>query len=99
MRNRIPRKIATASCAALVGSALLFGGTAIAPTLQSEGQAGGSVGIERAYAASKVYIAPHSGTKYHKSKRCRGLRRARGVKKISVKKAKRLHYKMCKVCW
>jgi hypothetical protein len=50
-------------------------------------------------AAQKVYIAPTSGTKYHAIKRCRGLNRAKIIKKTTLKKAKRSGYKKCKLCW
>lgn len=108
MAHKVNLKRAGAlACSALVGGALLFGGAAIAPTDQG-GPAGQPVPVEDsapaavtpAFARSaKVYIAPHSGKKYHRYRNCRGLRRARSVKKVSVKTAKRQHYKKCKICW
>ena len=50
-------------------------------------------------ASSKVYIAPDSGTKYHCSKDCRGLKNANSIKKISKKEAKEQGYKKCKICY
>ena len=60
-----------------------------------------------AEAASKVYITgSHTqtgkvyGTKYHKTKKCRSLKRSKkNIVKISVKKAKKKGYKKCKLCW
>ena len=48
--------------------------------------------------SSKVYVAPYSGTKYHKTKKCRGLKNARKIDKISRSRAKKLGYKKCKLC-
>lgn len=45
-----------------------------------------------------VYIAPHSGTKYHTEKKCRGLRKAKSIKTISIKNAKKQGYSACKLC-
>lgn len=42
-----------------------------------------------------VYIAPHSGTKYHYSASCRGLNNANSVKKISLSEAKNQGYDLC----
>lgn len=47
--------------------------------------------------SSRVYIAPYQGKKYHFDKRCRGLRKARTLKKVSVKWAKQHGYKVCKI--
>lgn len=60
-----------------------------------------------AEAASKVYITGSNtqtgevyGTKYHKTKKCRSLKRSKkNIIKISVKKAKKKGYKKCKLCW
>ena len=48
--------------------------------------------------AAKVYVAPYSGVKYHSYRYCRGLSRARSVKKMAKKKARRLGYTKCKLC-
>lgn len=47
----------------------------------------------------KVYYAPYMGKKYHCTKTCRGLNRAREIRKISVKGAKKLHLTKCKICY
>ena len=47
----------------------------------------------------KVYIAPYSGKKYHNHKDCRGLRKARSKKRITLTKARKLGYKKCKICY
>lgn len=60
-----------------------------------------------AEAASKVYVTGSNtqtgkvyGTKYHKTKKCRSLKRnKKNIVKISVKKAKKNGYKKCKLCW
>ncbi len=46
-----------------------------------------------------VRIAPISGKKYHYRKNCRGLRRAKIKKRVTISYAKRHHYKKCKLCW
>lgn len=94
------RKIGAIGCAGMLGGALLFGGAAVSPGAAEQQQTVSQPGIEQAYAKSrKVYIAPYSGSKYHSTKHCRGLRRARSVKKISVKTAKRQGYSKCRLCW
>ncbi|WP_125572838.1 hypothetical protein [Levilactobacillus huananensis] len=47
--------------------------------------------------SSHVWIAPYKGKKYHFSKKCRGLRRARKVKRVTLKWAKKHHYKQCRI--
>lgn len=45
-----------------------------------------------------VYIAPTSGKKFHSKKSCRGLRRARVIKRVKLSYAKR-SYSKCKICY
>lgn len=97
------KRFGALACTAMLGSTLLFGGAAIAPAPTdqvADQQANAPVMLtQQAYAKSrKVYIAPYSGTKYHSTKYCRGLRRARSVQKITLKRAKALHYTKCKLC-
>ena len=42
-----------------------------------------------------VYIAPNSGTKYHYSSTCRGLKRANSVSSISLSEATAQGYTLC----
>lgn len=58
--------------------------------------------VEQAQARSRtkyVYIAPRNGKKYHARRTCRGLRRARYVKRVTITYAKRHHYTRCKICY
>lgn len=45
--------------------------------------------------ASKVWIAPNHGKKYHYAKNCRGLSHAGKLKHVTLKWAKSHHYKLC----
>lgn len=49
----------------------------------------------------QVYYVPGSSYAYHSSKNCRALSRSKGIKKISLKKAKAKGLKACKIrgCW
>ena len=47
---------------------------------------------------SKVYVAPNSGKKYHKTKSCRGLKKADKIVSMTKKEAKK-NYDACKLCW
>ena len=49
-------------------------------------------------AATMVYIAPYEGEKYHKSKDCRGLNKAKSIKKLRLSVAKKDGYEPCKIC-
>ena len=51
-----------------------------------------------AVAASKVYVAPESGKKYHNSKNCRGLKNANKIVSMTKKEAKK-NYDACKICY
>lgn len=52
------------------------------------------------YAAKKVvYVAPESGTKYHKYSDCRSLKNADYVRSMTPKKAKKAGYTKCKICY
>ena len=89
MNNRICKSAASIMLSgALVfsGAVGVFGAEAFAPS---------DVGlVQVAHAkAKKVWIAPKSGKCYHYSKSCRGLRNARSVKKVTLKKVKRLGMK------
>jgi len=57
-------------------------------------------GVQTVQAKTKyVYVTTSSrGQKYHKSKRCRTLRRSHVVK-MKKKKARRQGYRACKVCY
>lgn len=52
-------------------------------------------------AAQKVYYVPGSSYAYHRTKNCWSLRRSKNIKAITIKKAKRLGLKKCKIrgCW
>lgn len=54
-----------------------------------------------AEAARKVYYVPGSSYAYHSSKNCSSLRRSKNIKAITIKKAKALGLKKCKIrgCW
>ena len=54
---------------------------------------------QMAYASSKVYVAPYSGTKYHCTRSCRGLRNARSVERISKRSAQAQGYTKCRICY
>ncbi len=58
-------------------------------------------GSSMAEAAQKVYYVPGSSYAYHSSKDCRSLRRSKNIKAITIKKAKALGLKKCKIrgCW
>lgn len=45
-----------------------------------------------------VYYTP-KGTKYHKSKKCRTLKRSKKIYKKKMKLSKIKRSKRCKVCW
>ncbi|MFC6260247.1 hypothetical protein [Levilactobacillus fujinensis] len=45
--------------------------------------------------ATKVWIAPNHGKKYHYDKHCRGLNNAGKLKHVTLKWAKHTHYKLC----
>ena len=49
-------------------------------------------------AASKVYYARYS-KKYHRTKRCRSLRRSKKIYAVTKTAAKRKGLKKCKLCW
>lgn len=51
--------------------------------------------------ARMVYYVPGSSYAYHSSKNCRALSRSKGIKKISMKKAKAKGLKACRMkgCW
>lgn len=42
-----------------------------------------------------VFIAPHSGTKYHFSANCRGLRNANSIKEVTLTEAQNQGYDLC----
>ena len=46
--------------------------------------------------AKSVYYVP--GSAYHSTRNCRTLRRSKTIKKITLKKAKALKLRACKVC-
>ena len=48
--------------------------------------------------AKSVYYVPGSSYAYHSSKTCRTLHRSKHIKKITLKKAKSLRLRACKVC-
>ncbi|MCY9806591.1 hypothetical protein OXT66_03375 [Lentilactobacillus senioris] len=59
---------------------------------------GGMTAIPAAPAQAKtryVWIAPKHGKKYHYAKHCRGLNHASKLKHVTLKWAKRNHYKLC----
>lgn len=58
-------------------------------------------GIPAVEAAQKVYYVPGSSYAYHSSKNCVSLRRSKNIKAISIKKAKALGLRKCKIrgCW
>ncbi|MDT6980488.1 hypothetical protein [Levilactobacillus zymae] len=45
--------------------------------------------------ATKVFIAPKHGKKYHYSRSCRGLNHSVKTKRVTLKWAKQHHYKLC----
>lgn len=47
----------------------------------------------------KVYIAPYMGKKYHRTMKCRGLNRAKKIKKVSLSSAKKQGRTKCKICY
>ncbi len=49
-------------------------------------------------AARKVFYATYS-KKYHRTKKCRTLKRSKKIYKVTEKAAKKKHLKKCKVCW
>lgn len=48
--------------------------------------------------AKHVYYVPGSSYAYHSTRSCRTLSRSKYVKKITLKKAKSLGLRACKVC-
>lgn len=48
--------------------------------------------------AKSVYYVPGSSYAYHSTRNCRTLRRSKTIKKITLKKAKALKLRACKVC-
>ena len=79
-------KLLKKSLTCLLVTTILISGTPIVPNHTTT-------------AASKVYIAPYSGKKYHSTQRCRGLNRARYTKGVSLKYAKSHGYTKCKICY
>lgn len=71
--------------------------SAISPTLPTSM---GQPAIAEAK-ARKVYYVPGSSYAYHSSKHCRSLSRSKNIKAISIKKAKAMRLKKCKIrgCW
>lgn len=49
-------------------------------------------------AKTYVYYVPGSSYAYHPNRNCRTLKRSKHVKKITLKTAKSLKLKKCKVC-
>lgn len=47
--------------------------------------------------AKKVYYVP-TGYVYHSTRNCRTLRRSKNIKKTTLKKAKSMGLRACKVC-
>ncbi len=52
-----------------------------------------------AYASARVYVAPQSGTRYHCTRSCRGLRRANRVIRITKSQARSQGYTKCRICY
>lgn len=79
-------------CAILsVSFLLIFSGAALSTSIEQS----------QARTTSKVkyvYIAPVSGKKYHIRKSCRGLSRAKYIKRVKLSYAKK-HYRKCKICY
>lgn len=46
-----------------------------------------------------VFIAPYSGTKYHRSENCRSLKKARSVESLTRSEAVEQGYDPCKICY
>lgn len=72
--------------AALIAVSFTLGGiveplTAPTPTVEAK--------------ATKVWIAPNHGHRYHYSKHCRGLNHAGKLKHVSMTWAKHAHYSLC----
>lgn len=49
--------------------------------------------------SKKVFYVKGTSKKYHCTKRCRGLSRSKHISKTTLKKAKRMGLKPCKLCY
>lgn len=89
---KLLKSIVSASMCAVLCMTMSVGFVAAAP---DAAQTAGSQAFT-AEAAQSVYLT-QTGSKYH-LKTCRTLKRSKHLTKASVKKAKRLGYKACRVC-
>lgn len=49
--------------------------------------------------SKKVFYVKGTSKKYHCTKKCRGLSRSKHISKTTLKKAKRMGLKPCKICY